>query len=247
MLFNKLNRRGCREASSDNADGLNDKGSVITSAALHTRDDILNNMWYPKTDRVLIFHISLIRSQRRLVTYQSQYSKLKRRLVIQSHTHAQCIIKMITIVTKKKNKMKRKVISLAIVALVCCGDLVEAAPALPRLRGRGRRRGPKQELCIDLGRRYGKHTFAVSSEDARWFRSRGATRGACKQAGRRARKRQQRVRAFCIDIENDQRTLYAPKVATRWLLRRGASMGACTSRASVNTMEMNLKDTKINL
>ena len=139
--------------------------------------------------------------------------------------------------------MKRKVISLAIAALVCCGDLVEAAPALPRLRGRGRRRGPKQDLCIDLGRRYGQHTFAVSSEDARWFRSRGATSGACKQVGRRARKRQQRVRAFCIDIEsNDQRTLYAPKVATRWLLRRGASMGACTSRASVNTMEMNLRD-----
>ena len=140
--------------------------------------------------------------------------------------------------------MKRRVISLAIgIALVCCGDLVEAAAASPRLRGRGGRRGLMQDLCIDLGRRYGHHTFAVSSEDARWFRSRGATRGACKQVGRRARKRQQRVRAFCIDIKNDQRTLFAPKVATRWILRQGASMGACTSRASVNTMEMNLRDT----
>lgn len=138
-----------------------------------------------------------------------------------------------------KHKMKRRVISLAIcIALVCCEDLVEAAAALPRLRGRGRRRVPKQELCIDLGRRYGQHTFAVSSEDAGWFRSRGATRGACKQFGRRASKRQQRVRAFC----NDQHTLYAPKFATRWLLKGGASMGACTSRSSVNATEMSLRD-----
>ena len=83
----------------------------------------------------------------------------------------------------------------AIALLVCCGRVESTISS--HLRG-GRdlhkdivvryKDHPKLEeqedeidldLCIDLGRKYGKHTFTIPKEDVTLFESMGATDGVC--------------------------------------------------------------------
>ena len=97
------------------------------------------------------------------------------------------------------------------------------------------------DLCIDLGRKYGKHTFTIPKEDVSLFKSIGATNGVCDRGIRKdLSKRQQSIRAYCI--EDEDITLYAPRAASRLLARNGIRRRACSNRGSIEVIEMNLRE-----
>jgi len=145
-----------------------------------------------------------------------------------------------------------KVTSIAL--LVCCGKVESTIPS--HLRGRDLHRDivvrykdrpqpePENEdldLCIDLGRKYGKHTFTIPKEDVSFFESMGATNGVCEAGVRKElSQRQQSMRAYCI-VDEDI-TLYAPRAARRLLARNGIRRRACSNRGSVEVIEMNLRE-----
>jgi len=98
-----------------------------------------------------------------------------------------------------------------------------------------------EDVCIDLGRKYGKHTFTIPKEDVSLFKSMGATNGVCDRGTQRVlSKRQQSMRAYCIDDEDI--TLYAPRAASRLLARNGIRRRACSNRGSIEVIEMNLRE-----
>ena len=140
--------------------------------------------------------------------------------------------------------MKKRTLITVALALVCCGEASASSPY--NLRGR-EINSEEEEVCINLGHTKGRQTFTVSKDQVEWFtRSRGgATRGACKQASTKQLSRnQKRVSAYCYNFgtrrRSDHRTIYAPRVARRWLKKRGVDRGACKNRRTGPDVEMKL-------
>jgi len=69
----------------------------------------------------------------------------------------------------------------------------------------------------------------------------GSTNGVCEPGVRRdLTKRQQSMRAYCIDDE--EITLYAPRAARGLLARNGIRRRACSNKGSIEVIEMNLRE-----
>ena len=122
---------------------------------------------------------------------------------------------------------------------VCCSD--------PTSASRSVRKDPEpkeEEVCINLGRRLGRYTFAVPEEYTTWFLYQGATKGECwnKSKKKKINDQQLRKRAWCLDLgHGDDLTVYAPRAARMWLRRHGAERLRCRNRNS-DEIDMTVAD-----
>ncbi|KAL3789292.1 hypothetical protein HJC23_000358 [Cyclotella cryptica] len=113
------------------------------------------------------------------------------------------------------------------------------------LRTRGTR-----NICMQLGKPYGRQTLEVPKDEVRFFtsqrRSPPAERGRCldtegKKAVKTLKKRDIRTRSFCRKIGGVRTTTNVPEAATVWMLNNGFTEGACPTGTGRTVKNLTLK------